>query len=762
MSKRKTSATKRTSRVPRGIFFPSSTPLRALACATLLALAVFSAYNPCISGAFVFDDDLLLTGNRPVRASDGLQQFWCSTQSPDYWPMTNTMLWIEWRLWELNPTGYHVTNLTLHIIESLLIWIILRNLSFPGAFLAAAIFALHPVNVESVAWIAARKNLTGMLFFLLAILWYLKSNALATSRDMAPARSQGEPGELDKNTDVASAHSHGGPRERDNLARLRLAAKHDTARCSLSTVHCSLFYCLSLAAFVLAMLGKGSTAVLPILLLGIVCWKRPLKIRDLTRTAPFFLIAALLTAVNMWCQTRGSEVVIRTVGFTDRILGAGYVVWFYLYKAILPVNLAFIYPQWNIHFANPLCWLPLAAALAFTAALCLYAKKWSRPFLFSWGFFCAALVPVMGFTDVGFMKYSLVADRYQHIAIIALIAPAAALWSLWRRREGQVNRLAAYIIAATALGTLALLTWRQSENFQDPITLYKAALQKNPQSWLAENNLGKACCDIGQLQEAVEHYTNALRLKPDYPEAHNNLALILGSYGEFNEAIKHYQLALRYKPNYAEAHNNLGIALVQIGRIDEAIGHYRESLRLNPYFAIACSNMGATLQKIGRFRESIEYCDQAVRLEPKNPVVWNNLGFALFKSGRPQEAIERYENALRLKPDYIEVYINLGNLFASNGRYQKAVENFRQVLRLKPDQSEAYFSLALTLSLMDRPSEAVAAAKKAIQLAGSKGQTKLAKQMENWLNSYVAGLQNPQNTPPPDKSNPQPPLPSGY
>ena len=697
------------------------------------------------------DDDLLLTDNHFIKASDGLQQFWCGTESPDYWPMTNTTLWIEWRLWGMNPTGYHVTNLILHIVETLLIWIILRNLSVPGAFLAAVLFAVHPVNVESVAWIASRKNLTAMLFFLLAILWYLKAHTLTISTGTVPARS------------------HGGPR------------KQGTNPQPLAPSPWLLWYWLSLTAFVLAMLGKGSTVVLPVLLLGIVWWLHPpgtvpifvstkmglsssvptTKIglspsirRDLLRIAPFFLVAIVMTGVNLWFQKHGSEAVIRDASFTDRILGAGFVVWFYLYKAILPINLAFVYPQWNIHAANPLWWLPLASALAVTAALWRYGKKWSRPFLFSWGFFCLALVPVMGFTDVGFMRYSLVADRYQHIAIIAVIAPAAALWSLWHRREGRVTRLAAPIIAVAAVGTLALLTWRQSGDFRDVITLYKATLRKNPQCWLAENNLGKACCDIGQPQEAIGHFRQAIRLKPDYAEAQNNMGLMLYKNGQPKEAIGHYRLAIRFKSDYYEAHNNLGVALVQTGRIDEAIEHYRESLRLKPDYSKAHNNFGATLEKKGRSQEAIEHYKQALRLEPNNPEAYNNLGNTLLSIGRLQEAIEHYENALRLKPDYTDAHYNLGIALTSKGQYQQAVEHFRQVLRLKSDFSEAYFNLAFTFVRMNRSSEAVAAAQKALELARSKDQTELAKQVEKWLNSHSAGLPDLPNTPPPSKTDP--------
>ena len=277
------------------------------------------AYRPSITGGFILDDDRLIYDNDLIKASDGLCQFWCTTKADDYWPVTNSTFWIEWRLWGMNSTGYHVTNLILHIVEALLIWIILRKLSIPGAFLAALIFAVHPVNVESVAWIAQRKNMMAMLFFLLSILWYLKDTTVPTaSVGMAPTC----------------------PRR----IHCPLASLHP----SPSILHSSLWYWLSLAAFVLAMLSKGSVVVLPVLLLGIIWWLRPLTRLDLMRTAPFFLVAAVLAGVNVWFQTHGHGEVIRIASFSERLLGAGGVVWFYLYKALLPLDLDFVYPQWHI------------------------------------------------------------------------------------------------------------------------------------------------------------------------------------------------------------------------------------------------------------------------------------------------------------------------------------------------------------------------------------------------------------------------------
>ncbi len=273
--------------------------------AAVIAAAAFVIYFPSLNGGFLFDDANLLTENDLIRSPNGLYNFWCTTKTADYWPATNTTLWMEWRLWGMSPAGYHVTNLVLHVLEALLVWIILRKMSIPGAFWAALIFAVHPVNVESAAWISSRKNLMAMLFFLLSILWYLKY--------LKPAP-------------------------------LWVAAKQCTAHCPPPTAYCFLCYWLSLVAFVLAMLSKGSAAVLPVLLLGIVWWLHsgdcpdlprqmglslylepratkiglsPFNRWDLLRTGPFFLVAAVLAAVNVWFQTHGTGEIIRSASVTE-------------------------------------------------------------------------------------------------------------------------------------------------------------------------------------------------------------------------------------------------------------------------------------------------------------------------------------------------------------------------------------------------------------------------------------------------------------
>jgi tetratricopeptide (TPR) repeat protein len=767
MSKRKHFTNKHPSPTRLAVAVLSRLPLGVPAGIMLIAVVIFMAYLPSINGGFVLDDGLLLTENKIINASDGLHRIWSTTESVDYWPATNTTFWIEWRLWGMHPAGYHVTNLILHMAESLLIWLILRKLSIPGAFLAALIFAVHPVNVESVAWIAQRKDLTAMLFFLLSILWYLKADMPTASVCMAPS---------------------------------------PTVHCPLPTVHWPIFYWLSLAAFVLAVLGKGSAVILPLLLLGIVWWLRPLETvpiseptkmglspfirRHLLRTAPFFAIAVVLTLVNVWFQTHGKEAVIRNAGFAERLLGAGGVVWFYLYKALVPLNLVFIYPQWKIDAGNPLWWLPLLAALAVTAVLWRYRTLWGRPLLFAWGFFCVALAPVLGFQDVGFMKYSLVADRYQHIAIIGVIALASAGFGLWRGSVPGKAFRAALFVAVAAATVLMVLTWRQSGFYRDGITLYQETLKKNPECWMAQNDLGIAMVRVGRFQEAINHFRRVLQINPDYIDAYINLGNALNQIGRSQEAIEQIQRVLSLKPDNPGAHYNMGKILLGLGRVQESIKHYQEAIRLKPDFPEAHESLANILFSEERVGEAIEHYQEAIRLKPNFCTAQNSLGYALTIAGEPQEAIEHIRQALRLKPDFPEAWYNLGNAYKAMGQYQQAVEHYRQALTLKPDYPEVHNNLGIALFQMDRPeeaiehfkqvlllrpedinaynnlasayaginqsSEAVAAAQKASELARAQGQPALAEQIEKWLNAYRAGLSTGPNTKPSNSTRPRP------
>jgi protein O-mannosyl-transferase len=649
----------------------------ALFGALLIAGLVLLTYWPAIHGGFVLDDDLLLTDNPLIKAPDGLYRIWFTRQSVDYWPVTNSSFWAQWRLWGMNPTGYHVTNLLLHIADCLLIWLLLKRISIPGGFIAALLFAVHPVNVESVAWIAQQKNLLSLLFFLLSLLWYSKSQyPVATNLEKPPRR------------------------------RLEIAEHH------LSPWN--RWYVLSLLAFVVAMLSKGSVAILPLVLLLIIWWQRgQINMSDLWRMVPFFSVAIALTIVNIWFQTHGAVTAIRSVTFAQRLAGAGAALWFYLFKAILPLNLVLVYPQWNIDISNPLWWLPFAAAVAVTIVLIRAASftinPWPRNLLFAWGFFNVALLPVLGFVDVGYMRYSLVADHYQYIALIGVLALVAAAGTYWYHHTPQSAKAGLAIIAIAVVANLAFLTSKQSRLYANSFTLYEYTLQQNPASWLTHTNLSVDLANANRPQEARDHAQEALRLKP----------------------------------NYADAHCALGVALAKLGQTDQAIQEYRQALDLDPSFAEAACNLGAALGGKGQLPEAVHYLERAVALKPHSFEAHSNLGRALASVGRLPEALEQLKIAVQLHPDYAEGEINMGNIAHALNHNQEALSHFQQALQIKPNFPEAYVRIALVYAEMNRPADAVSAAETGINTARSVGDSDLAQQLETWLTNYRAQQLNP-------------------
>ncbi len=486
--------------------------------------------------------------------------------------------------------------------------------------------------------------------------------------------------------------------------------------------------------------------------------------------------------MNIACQNRGLSETIRSVSFAQRLAGAGAVVWFYLSKAIAPIDLVLVYPQWRIQTAKLIWWLPLAAAAILTALLWRHRHgAWSRAILFGWAFFCAALAPVLGFTDVGFMQYSLVADHYPYIALIGLVALLAAGFSYWRERTEGALRWAAAAIPVGVVLAFLVLSWNQSRLFADPFTLYQATLAKNPGCWVVHNNLGNILFTAGQPEEAAGHYQQALRSKPDYAEAHINLGAALFKHGQLLEAIAHYEQAVQARPEYAEAHINLGNALFKLGRIPEAIEQYQKTVQLQPALPEAHQDLGLALLELGRPQEAIEQFEQALRLKPDYAEAQNNLGMALHAVGEGEPAIEHFREAVRLKPDYSEAYNNLGSSLLSSGqeseaiqcyrqalqaqpdypqahhnlglallrvgRLEDAADHFQQAVRLKPDFAMAYFNLAICDSRLNRPDTAIAMAQKAQALARSAGNNALVAQIDAWIAKYRA------QQPPPDAPN---------
>jgi protein O-mannosyl-transferase len=606
----------------------------------LLMVMACGVYLPALQGGYVVDDDIYVTQNRTLRSADGLRRIWCKIGAePDYYAMVYSTFWLEYHLWGLAPLGYHAVNVALHALGALLLWRLLVRLRVPGAWLAAAIFAVHPVCVESIAWITERKNTLSLLLALASMLCYLRF----------------EPAEIE------SASTEPGRRGWR-------------------------FYAAALVLFTLALLSKTAVVALPAVLLVVYWWKRgTIRWRTTAPLLPLFLLACAMGVLTIWVETyiNGTQGADWSFSPLERVLIAGRTLWFYADKLVWPHPLAFFYPRWTIDSRQWWQYLYPAAAVATLGTLWFARNKIGRGPLAAVLIFAGVLLPVLGFVNTCYMRCYFVADHLQYQAAAAVIALAtAAICTVVNRFGKDSMRSMAVAAAALLLGTFATLSWRQCLLYADPITLNEDTLAKNPDSWTAHNNLGIALLDLGKPQDAAAHYEAALRIRPNFPEAENNLGYALLVLGKSPEAMEHFQQALRVKPDYAAALCNIGNVLRQSGRLQEASQQYEADLRIKPDSFEAHNNLGIVLQQFGKQHEAIEHFHQALNLEPDFPEVHNNLGNSLLKSGQSAEAIEQYQLALQLKENYLEAAINLATAYARTHQLEASFAAGQRALNL--------------------------------------------------------------------------------
>ena len=433
---------------------PASNPERA-ACppwagAALLALATVLVYLPSMRGGFIWDDDRLLTDNPAVKTIDGLYSIWFGNWPADYIPLTLSSFWLEWHLWGLRAAGYHIVSVLLHAANAVLLWRVLKCLGLPGSWLAALLFAVHPVCAASVTWIAERKNTLSMFFYLLSLGWFLRFDE--------------------------TVHAEAGTKESRRLLRF------------------------SLGAFFLALLAKSSVAVLPAVLLLFVWWRRGrVTWRDLDRCIPFFILAVLMALVAAAIQAkavRGGVGVIHDTLWV-RLIGGSWAVWFYLGKIVLPAGLTMIYPRWEIDPRAALSYLPALGLAGLLFLFWRFRKSWGRPFLFAFGYFLVALAPALGMVDLAYFSNARVADHFQYLALPGMTALIAAL-------ARHKKRLASALAAGMAVAALAFLTWQHEKVLADGRTLWQDNLAKNPHSWKVCMNLSEVLLQEGKTEEAIE------------------------------------------------------------------------------------------------------------------------------------------------------------------------------------------------------------------------------------------------------------------
>lgn len=512
--------------------------------AAVLVLSVLAAYSPALRGGFIWDDDYYVTENRTLTEPGGLGRIWFELGAvPQYYPLVHTSYWIEHRLWGLEPFGYHLTNVLLHAFAAILLWLVLRSLSVPWAFLGAALFAVHPVHVESVAWITERKNVLSGFFYLAAAWAYLRHRGFPEREEAGSAAS---------------------PR----------------------------LYAASLALFLCAMLSKTVACSLPAALCVVLWWKRGrIRGRELLELSPLFAIGAGLGLLTAWMESAmvGARGAGWDLSMVDRCLIAGRALWFYAGKLVLPARLTFIYPRWTIDASAWTQFLYPAAALALGAALWLGRARIGRGPLAAALFFGGTLVPALGFFDVYPMRFSFVADHFQYLASIGLLTLAAAAFA----RGGETTLPWRRGAAAAAIIILGLLAWRQARVYRDIETLWLDTIAKNPSCWMAQDNLANLRVKQGRLEEARRLYSGAIELKPDYVEARNNLGVVLFRLGRLEESAAQFHEVLALRPDYPKTRNNLGAVLLRLGRPGEAVEEFEHALRLNPAMEDARRNLEA-------------------------------------------------------------------------------------------------------------------------------------------------------------------------
>jgi protein O-mannosyl-transferase len=573
----------------------------------ILAVVTIMAYNPAWHGQLLWDDDNCTTPLE-LRSLEGLRRIWFQPRATaQYYPLLYTSYWVQQRLWGDSPTGYHLINLLLHIGCVVLVLKILRFLRIPGAELAAIIFALHPVNVETVAWIAERKNALSGIFALGATLSYLKFDDTRSRRN----------------------------------------------------------YALAIGLFLFGLLSKTAIVTLPLAWLVILWWQRGAISwrRDVVPSIPFVCLSVASGLVTRWFENVGIGYKSKILDFSllDRCLIAGRAFWFQLGKLFWPSNLTFVYPRWDI---NAEVWWQYLFPVGVLALLVILwsLRRWSRAPLAGVLVYILLLLPSLGFLNIYFFLYSFVADHWQYLACLGIIVPCASgITSLAGRKESWQDWLEPAITLVLG-GVLFVLTWQQSRMYTDIETLYRTTIARNPDCWMAQVNLGNILYKANRIPEAMDLFKQALKIKPaiGYYSVGNALALK----GRTSEAIDQYKQALQIDPDYAEVHQNLASALLLTGRTREAIEHYEQALRIDPAFAEAHNNLGHALVQTGRAPEAIDHYREALRIMPNSVDAHNNLGAALAQMGRTSEAIEQLKAALQINPNDSDIRNNLTKLEA--------------------------------------------------------------------------------------------------
>jgi tetratricopeptide (TPR) repeat protein len=652
--------------------------------AGVILLLTLVVYQPAIRGTFLWDDNrYVMTGvNAPLRSAEGLAKIWFQPSTgttPEtfttvqYYPLTFTAFWLQYHLWGMNTVGYHVVNILLHAGTALVLWRLLRFLRVPGAWVAAAIFAVHPIEVESVAWITELKNVLSGVLFLASIYAYVRFvDALSPS------------------TGISGEDRDEGP-----------------LHPPLFVLHPYAWYAASLVLFAAAVFAKSIASVMPVVTGLILVWRfrGAINVRTVAGLVPMLVLGALMGRQTAWMEQNvvGAHGPEWDHTFTERLLVAGHAFWFYVGKLLWPANLTFTYPRWNP--SDPSQWVYVAgAAVAVLAAAAMLLTRNLRGVGVAILAYAAMLFPAMGFINVYPMRYSFVADHFQYLAGIAFIVlVVAAVTSRVWRGERAAGAQGVQAFAGGVIVILAILTWRQSAIYANSVALWKDTVAKNPDAWMAHHNLGAALVQVGMdergggdpdsaaktFAEAASHFERTVALRPNHANAYANWGYVLMEAGQYPQAVEKLNKSIEINPASDEAYVTLGEVHMRTNKPAEARAAFEKAIALDPKSWRAHLNLGRLLGVLNDLPAAEASLLAAERIRPNDADIHYALAVTLDRERKFAEALKHATRADELRPDNPDILATLGFIWGANGRPAEAFQAFRRALEIDPEHARA-------------------------------------------------------------------------